>query len=254
MMVRINGLAWRLTIFVAIAALVVVAAACTGPDTRDDADPTSTPTVTPTETPPPPTATATATPSPTATPQASPTLSPTTGPASPTAGASPTVVSDLEPLLPTLANLPDGGAGYMIAEQGTRSAQELANAYSDPAAHLQRLNTWGFKRHVFRAFSRDDASTGLPTTMLTTINEYGSPEQAGEAINWLKVLATTQGATEAEAPKLGDEAVAVTQPTAEGTATASIYIRQGAVVFVYFGQGGDPLPVLTGVAESVLKP
>ncbi|MCO5175819.1 MAG: hypothetical protein M9890_02450 [Thermomicrobiales bacterium] len=252
-MVRFNGLVWRLAMFVAITALIVAAAACSGPDTRDDADPTSTPTETPTATPLPPTATATATPSPSATPEPSPTVTPTVA-ASPTGNASPTAVSDLEPLLPALANLPDGGAGYIIAEQGTRTAQDLANAYSDPAAHLQRLNTWGFKRHVFRAFARDDESGGLPSTILTTINEYGSPEQAGEAINWLKILATTQGAAEADAPQLGDEAVAVTQPTAEGTATASIYIRQGPVVFVYFGQGGEPLPVLTAIAESVLKP
>lgn len=254
MMARINGLTWRLTFFAAIAALLVALAACSGPESRDDADPTSTPTVVPTETPLPPTATATATASPTVTPEASPTLSPTTAPASPIANASPTAISELEPLLPTPEDLPNGGAGYIIAEQGSRTAQELANAYSDPAAHLQRLNSWGFKRHIFRAFSRDDNAGGLPTTILTTINEYGSPEQAGEAINWLKILATTQGAAEAEAPQLGDEAVAVTQPTAEGTATASIYVREGPVVFVYFGQGGEPLPILTAIAESVLKP
>lgn len=238
---------------VVLLAVLILALACSGPETGDDSDPTPTPTATPTSTPVPPTPTATPTSVPTATPNASPTLSPTTASASPTLGASPTAVADLQSRLPALADLPAGGAGYIIGEEGTRSAQELANAYSDPAAHLQRLNTWGFKRHVFRAFARDDESGNLPSTILATINEYGSPDQAADALAWLRRLATTQGATEADAPKLGDEAVAVTQPTAGGSPTASIYVRDGALVFVYFAQGGDPLPAISSIASTVIS-
>ncbi|HAX25759.1 MAG TPA: hypothetical protein DCX80_12085 [Chloroflexi bacterium] len=245
---RIIRTCGRLGVIAPVALVLLVLLACSGPETRDDTDPTPIPTATPI--PPSPTATATLAPTATATP--SPTPSPTIAPASPTANASPTAVVELQSRLPALADLPDGGAGYIIAEEGTRSAQELANAYSDPAAHLQRLNTWGFKRHVYRAFARGDESGTAPTTILTTINEYGSPEQASDAVTWLKRLATTQGATESEPPKLGDEAVALTQPTAGGTPTASIYVREGAMVFVYFAQGGDPLPTITSIATAVL--
>lgn len=245
-MLRVGGIP-----AVAFLAALFLVLACSGPETRDDVDPTATPTATPTSTPVPPTATATATVAPTVTPAASPTLSPTAGVASPTLGASPTAIADLQTRLPALGDLPGGGAGYIIVEEGSRSAQELANAYSDPAAHLQRLNTWGFRRHVFRAFARDDESGGLPPTILTTINEYGSPEQATDALTWLTRLATTQGATEAEPPTIGDEAVAVTQPTSGGTPTASIYVRDGALVYVYFAQGGDPLPAVSSIAKAV---
>lgn len=237
----------------ALVLLLVGTLACSGPDSGDDFDPTPTPTPTPTATPVPPTPTATPTVVPTKTPVATPTVSPTVASASPTLGASPTAVEDLATRLPAVADLPGGGAGYIIAEEGTRTAQDLANAYSDPAAHLQRLNTWGFKRHVFRAFARDDEAGGLPLTVLATINEYGSPEQASDAVLWLKRLATTQGATESDPPALGDEAVAVTQPTAGGTPTASIYVRDGALVYVYFAQGGDPLPAIRTLAETVLR-
>lgn len=251
-MIELRRGIWNRRLLPVVALLVVVLAlACSGPESRDDSDPTPTPTATLTVTPAPPTATPTV--APTATVAASPTLSPTAAPASPTLGASPTAIVELQSRLPALADLPSGGEGYTIAEEGTRSAQELANAYSDPAAHLQRLNTWGFKRHVFRAFVRGDEADGRPSTILTTINEYGSPDQASDALLWLNRLATTQGATEAEPPALGDEAVAVTQPTAGGVPTASIYVRDGAYVYVYFAQGGDPLPAISSIAATALS-
>jgi hypothetical protein len=162
-------------------------------------------------------------------------------------------VADIRELLPQVDDLPGGGAGYTIAEEGTRSAQDLANAYADPAAHLQRLNEWGFKQHVYRSFTlaQNASDPKLPYTILTTINEYGSPEQASDAVKWLKSLAMAQGASEATAPTIADEVVAITQPTSNGEPTASIYARRGATVYVYFAQGGDPLPAISSIAERV---
>lgn len=253
-MIELRWGIWNRRLLPVVALLVVVLAlACSGPESGDDSDPTPTPTTTPTATPVPPTPTTPPTVVPTATVAASPTISPTAASASPTLGASPTAIAELQSRLPALTDLPNGGEGYSIAEEGTRSAQELANAYADPAAHLQRLNTWGFKRHVFRAFVRGDEADGRPSTILATINEYGSPDQASDALLWLNRLATTQGATEAEPPALGDEAVAVTQPTSGGVPTASIYIRDGAYVYVYFAQGGDPLPAISTIATTALS-
>lgn len=237
---------------------------CSGPDTGDDADPTRTPVDTPvaTSTSVPPTATLTPTviASPT-----EPTIVPTPSPTetmeaaspeaagSPTRSASPTVVAEPRDLLPTIEELP--GEGYIVAEEGSRTAQELANAYADPAAHLQRLNEWGFRRHVYRAFSRDTGgeNDSLPTMILATVNEYGSPEQAEEAIDWLSRLARTQGATEAEAVTVGDRSEAFTIPTAAGYPTASIYIRSGSSILVYYAEGGDPLPAITRIATAVSR-
>lgn len=141
--------------------------------------------------------------------------------------------------------------GYIIAEEGTRTAQELANAYSDPAAHLDRLNDWGFQRHAFRAFNGPGGSAELPYSVLTTVNEYGSPEQAEEALQWLRRLGTTTGATEVDPPRVGDSTVSLTIPTADGELTASIYVRSGAIVYVYFAQGGEPLEFVEVVAQNV---
>lgn len=246
----------RTTALVTLA--IAAAVACAGPESGDDRDPTPTATVTqtstasPTQAPATPTVAASPTTAPTATPEASPTreASPTAA-ASPTSAASPTPeVVALPERLPLLNEMP--GQGYTIAEEGTRTAQELAEAYSDAPAHLRRLEEWGFKQHLFRAFSRSDSNDGrLPPNILATINEYGSDEQAEAALQWLRQLGTATGATPADAPAVGDNAVALTVPTSDGVPTASIYVREGPVLFVYFAEGGDPLPAVDGIATKV---
>lgn len=235
-----------------LALTFVLLAACSGPDSGDDRDPTPSPTATGTATVAPsptviasPTVAATPTVEPTATQAASPTVV-----SSPTTSASPTRdTSDLKTELPELADI--SAEGYIIAEEGTRTAQELANFYSDPSAHLDRLNDWGFKRHAFRAFSGPGDSLELPYDVLATINEYGSPAQAAEALQWLLRLATTTGATEVDPPRVGDSAVALTVPTSGGEPTASIYVQSAALVYVYFAQGGMPLDFIEAVTERV---
>jgi hypothetical protein len=145
--------------------------------------------------------------------------------------------------------------GYELQEEGTRSAQDLANAYAEPGAHLQRLQDWGFEEHAFRAFVRPGAAEGEtePDYVLVTINEYGSAELADNALLWLFRLGTSQGATEAEAPEIGDSRAAITVPTAGGEPTASIYVRREQFVYVFFAQGGDPLPMIRGLAERVFS-
>jgi hypothetical protein len=245
----------------AITATLLLIAACSGPATGDDSDPTPTATATsiPTETP---VATPTSEPTATVTPTVAATASPTLG-ASPVTNASPSgspsvasgsptsVNQQLKDELPTLAELP--AEGFTISSEGTHTAQELANFYSDNAAHLQRLTDWGFKAHVYREFGH--TSTGaddpLPYDILCTVNVYGSPDQAQMAIDFLKKLDLSLGKTEVEAPKVGDVSVALTVPTADGTPTASIYVRKGDSVYVYFAEGGKPLEAVTAIAQKV---
>jgi hypothetical protein len=146
------------------------------------------------------------------------------------------------------------GPEFTPAEEGSRTAQELANAYADPVAHLQRLEDWGFQEHVFRAFSRTPAAGDtLPYYVLSTINEYGSPEQADAALQWLRASQTTLGATLQDAPDIGDDRVALTVNTRDGIPTASLYVRSGNHVFIFFAEGGDPLPSVVSVAQRVFE-
>lgn len=153
--------------------------------------------------------------------------------------------------LPTLQQLPS--QAYIVATTGSRTAQELANAYADPVAHLRRLDEWGFVQHVYREFARQDATQGnLPALVLTTINVYGSPEQADAALQWLHRFQTSIGAADAEAPARGDAAVAVTVNTAGGEPTASIYVRVGELVYAFYAEGGDALAFTSGIVTNVI--
>ncbi|HUG14626.1 MAG TPA: hypothetical protein VMM78_06365 [Thermomicrobiales bacterium] len=247
-------------------ALVLGLLACTGPERRGAVDPTFTPTPssTPTEVPPSSTPTATQEPTATASPTPEPSPTPTEVPAtatadtSPTTGSAPTVAvtptvedAGLAGELATLSELQ--APGYEVQEEGTRSAQELANAYAEPGAHLQRLQDWGFEQHVFRAFVRPGGVDGdiEPDYILVTVNMYGSDEQALEALNWLFRSWTVQGATEVDAPNVGDSSVAITVLTAGGQPSASVYVQRERYVYIFFAEGGEPLPMVQGIAERV---
>lgn len=154
--------------------------------------------------------------------------------------------------LPRLEELP--GSGYIVADQGERTDEQLARAYADATAHLLRLDEWGFRQHVYREFTRQGAEDDpAPTYVLGTVNVYGSLEQADLAFQWLEDLQLNQGARAAEAPELGEATVAITIATAQGVPTASVYVRSGSSTYIYYAEGGDPLPAVIAIAETVFE-
>lgn len=154
--------------------------------------------------------------------------------------------------LPLLEELSE--SGYVVADQGERSDEQLARAYADPTAHLLRLEEWGFRQHVYREFTRQAADDDpVPSYVLGTVNVYGSPEQADAAFQWLEDLQINQGARAATALELGDATVAITLATAQGVPTASVYVLFGSSTYIYYAEGGDPLPTVTAIAEQVFE-
>lgn len=257
---------------ISIAATLLLAA-CSGPDDFGDAQPTPTPIATETAAPSPtpepepsptdePTATSEPTPAASPTAESEPVTSPTVD-VEPTADTEPTTESTPEPeptgdvpsaeeALPSLEEVGEGG--YMLVDQGERTAQQLAQAYMDADGHLERLEEWGFQQHVYREFTRNDSDQAEPPRyILATVNVYGSPEQADIALQWLQGFQTNQGAGVVEAPQLGDASVALTVRTAQGEDTASVYVRLGDRTYIYYGQGANPLPKVLEVATRVVE-
>lgn len=263
--------------FIAAALILsLMLAACSGPD--DFGDDSQTPSAAALSTPmndviATPTGTVRATPTADDATETSAVETPDSEPATPTVEQTPTVADTPEPEttptpeveptvtqealggmdpLPRLEELSEGG--YVVADQGERSDQQLAQAYSDPTAHLLRLEEWGFRQHVYREFTRQAAEDDpLPAYVLGTVNVYGSPEQADLAFQWLEDLQINQGARTAAAPELGDAAVAITVATQQGIPTASAYVRFGSSTYIYYAEGGDPLPEVIAVAERVFE-
>ena len=232
--------------------VLAVLAACAGPEDRDDTDPTVTlaaqlasPTFSFTATA---TATegqlATATQTSTAQPSPTSTLSPTP---EPTPSPEPTATSTsvpiaLEDSLPSETQLPIDG--YFLANQGSRSALDLANSYADSSAHLERLDEWGFKEHLFREYSREPEGDEdpAPDFVLTTVNEYGGSDQATDVLDWLRLLNASQGHEFVDpSPQIGDGAIASSVRTSTGVDTAIVFVQLGPRIFAYFAQGGIPL-------------
>lgn len=251
-----------MSILILMVGAIALFAACAGPENRDDLDPTATAVERQASEEPPPTATeeidveASAAPKETSTATASATATSTPTPVPPTPTPEPTATAtplpiDLVDSLPVAGQFP--AEGYFLANQGTYSALDLANFYSDSAAHLERLDEWGFKEHRFREFSRDaqNESDPNPDYVLTTVNEYGSDDQAADALDWLRSLNASQGQTFVDPdPDIGDNAFASSVKTSDGTSTSIVYVQIGPRVYAYFGQGGEPLDFVLELAES----
>lgn len=247
--------------------------ACSGPDQfgGDVQTPTATVEITATETPtspPEPSPTPVSTPSPEATPEPDPT--PTDEPVEPTATPEPDPTPEPEPTpteeptatpqpVPAADTLPDvedlSEGGFILVNEGDRTADQLAQAYIDPAAHLARLEEWGFRQHVFREFTRNSTGEGdtLPTYVLATVNVYGSPEQADLARQWLERLQVSQGATVIDPPEIGDAALAMSQQTSTGEAVAWVVFTLGDRVHIFYAQGNEPMPEAVLVATNVYR-
>lgn len=264
-----------LTITGVSAALLL--AACSGPDqfgvdnTTPVADPTPTATVEPTPEPEPtstPTLEPTPEPSPTAEePENTPTPSPEPTPEAEPAATAPeeeaesTEEPTAEPQqvnameeLPRLEEM-NPEAGYIVADQGERSADQLAQAYMDANAHFARLEEWGFSQHVYREFTRAASGTEdmLPGYVLATVNVYGSPEQADMAMQWIERSQVNQGSVVVDAPDIGEAAVAMTQRTSQGDDAAWVIFRHGDRVYIYYTQGDGALNEATTLATRVFE-
>ena len=260
---------WQVSL---IAAAVFLIAGCSGPDQFGNGAPTPIPSPTPipTEVPSPtpePDPTATSEPSPTPSPEPQPSATPEPEPQdTPTPDVEPTPEPEPTPASTPTAQPPGAmdslpvledfdNAGFILADQGERSAEQLAQAYIETAAHLQRLEDWGFQQHVYREFTRSagESDAEPPGYVLATINVYGSPEQAALALQWLERLQLNQGATAVDPPELGEEAVAVTVRTSQGEDTASVYIRSGNRTYIYYAQGDNPLPMVLELSQRVFE-
>lgn len=93
--------------------------------------------------------------------------------------------SNLLDKLPMLEELPNG---FAVTSDKTDSAADIAASYPDPNAHLDRLQQWGFKQGAERDF--EIPSPGLNDSMSkmilfnSAVSEFGSPEQARQAIEF----------------------------------------------------------------------
>lgn len=161
--------------------------------------------------------------------------------------------------LPTLAELPDG---FVVTREGPLTAEELAALHPDPATQLVRLQQWGFVQAVRREFepANNAAGVGTLTYFAAAVVEFGSPEQAREAIQTAHAEALVAGSTQMSdvpAPQIGDLTLAsdgTVQITNITYAASYVFIQDGprAWTFVGLATSDSPLQLVTDVAVTTL--
>ncbi|MGH9173726.1 MAG: hypothetical protein ACRD1H_05195, partial [Vicinamibacterales bacterium] len=194
-------------------------------------------------------------------PTATPTVPPT--PTRPIPTATPTVVPaepvDLAQFFPTDEQLPPE---FSIFDDLVITAEEVASDYPDPAAHLQRLEEWGFQGLVARWYQLPESLlvNDRMNIMSVGIYQYGSNEQAIAAVEWgiqdFRECGCFDHLGEPVFTPAWDRILSVSGRTIYGEENFNIsraYLIKNAIVIRVEGRAGevDPTPEVDTFVQSV---
>jgi hypothetical protein len=86
-------------------------------------------------------------------------------------------LQDLVALFPSAAQLP---AGVVLAEQGTRTAAEIAATFPDPADAAQVLETWGWALNAYRVYvAGPTAGPSTPSRLEISLHQFSMNATVG---------------------------------------------------------------------------
>jgi hypothetical protein len=164
----------------------------------------------------------------------------------------------IEVTLPWTLNLPDG---FVVTREQAQSPEEVARDFEpDAAGYLERLHQWGFVQAHMRAFTHPWAADTQMDVLFAQVVEYGSPEQAAEALAFAQnVTLNEEGFSEATAQAFGDRTIAATgtQVTEDGTTreVAVVLVQISNRVYAYSGSARTymPLPDVYRIAVDSLS-
>ncbi len=87
---------------------------------------------------------------------------------------------DLVPLFPSAAQLPPG---MVLADEGSRSAAEIAKAFPDPGDAAQVLTAWGWAFNAYRVYVADPgAGPETPARLEVSLHQFSSNTGAAYAL------------------------------------------------------------------------
>lgn len=163
-------------------------------------------------------------------------------------------VSDLSPLLPAEEEVPDG---LTLVEEGSRSLQEIADSFPDPADARRKLQQWGRDANVYRNFSgTGDSVTKNGTFWLeVSLHRFSSTQNATSAADYF--AAGRQAAMDipgVPVERIAKPTIAIGGQTGDGFET-TIYTVAGPVlvrVTAIAERDGNPVEDATAVARVVV--
>ena len=154
----------------------------------------------------------------------------------------------LTTMLPAVSEVP---AGLMRTAEGSRSAEEIAATFPDPADAAQRFPRWGWQESVYRDFASPDGTTSVSVSL----HRFADPQSAADAVPYLaEARAGALGLDPIPVADIGDQVAAVAGEVAGGQ-EVSLYVQQGAVVarVTVVTAAGEPLAIARETASAMLR-
>lgn len=130
----------------------------------------------------------------------------------------------LAQLLPTSDEAP---AGLIVAENGARTASDIALTFPDPIDAAQQLASWGWQNNVYRTFVRGpNAAATTPSRLEISLHRFSWPTGAAWALPYF---------AHGRAVKLGQAEVPVAlmrpdEAAVIGPNEATRYVRVGVLL------------------------
>ena len=160
------------------------------------------------------------------------------------------------PLIDLLPGYPEGGSLLSVADDGTRTLDEHAASFADPAEAAQLLPEWGWQGNAYRLFEAPESSPGAVRPYLyVSVTRFRDADGAAAALPYvIRDLAAEIGHREIPTDAaVGDEVRQFVAPMDGGT-DLTLYVRDGALVMrisVLLTEG-DPIADPATVAEGII--
>ena len=163
-------------------------------------------------------------------------------------------VSDLSPLLPAEDEIPDG---LTLVEEGSRSLQEIADSFPDPADARRKLQQWEWDANVYRNFSGTGTSVTDDGTfwLEVSLHRFSSTQNAASAADYYADgRRAAMDVSGVPVERIANPTIAVGGQTGDGFET-TIYTLAGPVlvrVTAIAERTGNPVEDATAVARVVV--
>lgn len=154
--------------------------------------------------------------------------------------------------------LPDPALAPAGFDSGTDSSNDLAAVVAAIGGNRQaeqNLTDWGWTANVSRAFNNTAPTDGSTDALLASLHGFKDAPSAAAALTFYADYLASTGASDVDAPALGDSARMLTSTDETGNVSVSLYVQQGPVLYRFWGvasAGGDPTQAVIDFATQTL--
>ena len=154
--------------------------------------------------------------------------------------------------------LPDPGLAPAGFDSGTDSTNDLAAVVAAIGGNRQaeqNLTDWGWTANVSRAFNNTEPTDGSTDALLASLHGFKDAPSAAAALTFYADYLASTGASDVDAPALGDSARMLSTTDEGGNVSVSLYVQQGPVLYRFWGvasAGGDPTQAVIDFATQTL--